>query len=457
MGAMNQAGHHGSATGPDGIQNPRRRLAAVIALSVGTLLLMMDSSIANVGLPTIAHDLHVPGPDAVLLVVIYNLALAMTLMPLATLGMLIGFRRLFLAGLGLYLAGALLSWFANTLPLLLLTRTIQALGAAAALSVGSALVRSTYPRHQLGRGLGFNTLAAAVGGAIAPVIGGLLVSHASWHWVFLAGVPLAAIALIAGRALPDPDSAAHQFDKIGATLCAATFGLLISGLRCLTTASPAIAAALLGAGAAAGAVLIWHERSQSHPVLPVDLFKHPALSLSVAAAFCGYLASTGIILALPFRLHAAGFGPAEIGEVIMPYALAATISAPTSGMLSDHISPTTLGTTGLSIAIIGLLLLAHLPATPQDVAWPMALLGTGFGLFMSPNARLIIGSVTPNRAASASSLISTTRMMGQALGSTLVGAMLAWGIWPAAPLAATALTALAFALSLARRWVATPA
>jgi DHA2 family multidrug resistance protein-like MFS transporter len=176
----------------------------------------------------------------------------------------------------------------------------------------------------------------------------------------------------------------------------------------------------------------------------------------VAAAFCGYLASTGIILALPFRLHAAGFGAAEIGEVILPYALAATIFAPASGVLSDHISPTTLGTTGLGIAIIGLLLLAHLPATPADVAWPMALLGTGFGLFMSPNARLIIGAVAPSRAASASSLISTTRMMGQALGSTFVGVLLAWGVWPSAPLAATALTILAFGLSLARRWVAAP-
>lgn len=453
------SGHDGTDAGLDGIVAPRRRLAAILSLSVGTLLLMMDSSIANVGLPTIGHELHVPAASTVLIVVVYNLMLAMTLMPFATLGMLIGLRRLFLAGLGAYLAGAAFSWFAYNLPLLLAARAVQALGAAAALSVSSALVRSTYPRHQLGRGLGFNTLAAASGGAMAPVIGGMIVGHASWHWVFIAGTPLAVIAMIAGRALPDPDSTAHRLDKTGVVLCAATFGLLISGLRCLTAANnPAVPVVLLGLGAVAAVLLVRHETGQPHPVLPVDLFRRPALSLSVAAAFCGYLASTSVLLALPFRLHGAGFSPVEIGEVIMPYALAATFFAPASGMLSDHISPTTLGTAGLAIATGGLALLARLPAMPShmDVVVPMALCGAGFGLFMSPNARLIIGAVSAGRAASASSLISTTRMMGQAIGSTCVGALLTLGIWPSAPLTAAGLTMLAFGLSLARYWVSAP-
>jgi len=351
-----------------------------------------------------------------------------------------------------------LSWFADSLVVLLCVRAFQALGAAAAMSVSSALVRSTYPRHQLGRGLGFNTLAAAGGGAVAPVIGGMIVSYASWHFVFMAGAPFALVALIAGRALPDPDSVAHQFDKGGAVLCAATFGLLISGMRCLTGVTPAIPVALLCMGAVAGFLLVRHELSQAHPVLPVDLFRRPALALSVAAALCGYLASTSIVIALPFRLHSAGFSPVEIGELIMPYALAATFFAPASGMLSDRISPTLLGTTGLGIATFGLLLLVWLPAAPShmDIALPMALCGTGFGLFMSPNARLIIGAVSSARAASASSLISTTRMMGQAIGSTFVGALLTVGIWPAAPLTATSLTVIAFGLSLARRWVMAP-
>ena len=453
------SGHEGEDSVLDGVMPSRRRLTAVVTLSMGTLLLMMDSSIANVGLPTIAHDLHVPASDSVLIVAVYNLVLAMTLMPFASLGMHIGLRRVFLTGLCVYLAGAVLSWFAESITLLLLVRAIQALGAAAALSVSSALVRATYPRHQLGRGLGFNTLAAATGGAIAPIIGGMIVSHASWHWVFMAGAPLALLALITGRALPDPESVSHKFDIVGALLCAATFGLFISGLRCLTAVSgPSIPVALLCAAAAAAFLLIRHEMGQPHPVLPVDLLRRPAMALSVGAGFCGYLASTSIILALPFRLHSAGYSPAEIGEVIVPYALAATFFAPAAGTLSDRISPTILGITGLSIATAALLLLSRTPAVPShlEIAVPMALCGTGFGIFMSPNARLIIGSVSAGRAASASSLISTTRMMGQAVGSTFVGALLALGLWPITPLFAVGLTVLACGLCLARRRVPVP-
>jgi DHA2 family multidrug resistance protein-like MFS transporter len=453
------SGHHGEDSDQDGVEPKRRRLIAIASLFMGTLLLMMDSSIANVGLPTIAHELHAPASDAVLIVAAYNLVLAMTLMPFAALGMLIGFRRLFLTGLCVYLAGAAFSWFAHSLMVLLLARAVQALGAAAALSVGSALVRATYPRHQLGRGLGLNTLAAASGGAIAPIIGGMIVSHASWHWVFVAGAPIALATLITGRALPDPDSVAHKFDMAGAVLCAATFGLLISGLRFLTAVhAPAIPVALLVAGGVIGFLLVRYEMSQTHPVLPVDLLKRPAVALSVAAALCCYLASTSVMLALPFRLHSAGFSPAEIGAVIVPYALTAAFFAPASGMLSDHVSPTILGTAGLGVAAIALLLLAHLPAMPthMDIIIPMALCGVGFGSFMSPNARLIIGSVDAGRAASASSLISTTRMMGQAVGSTFVVALLALGLWPAAPLIATGLVVMACGFSLARRWVAAP-
>ena len=440
----------------DGLQG-RRRLVAIVSLSIGTLLLMLDASIANVALPTIAHQLHVPESQSVLIVVVYNLVLGMTLLPLATLGMHIGLRRLFLAGLAVYMIGALLSWFAHSFAMLLAVRSVQALGSAAALSVGSALVRATYPRNQLGRGLGLNTLAAAVGAASAPVASGLIISHASWHFLFIAGVPLALLAFAAGRYLPDPQIAARHFDKLGAVLCAITFGLLISGLRSLSASHSFLLPAgqlLLSAGA--GFLLVRHETGQTHPVLPVDLLKRPALAFSVGAGLCGYLASTCLLLALPFRLHDAGFSPGEIGEVIMPYAAAATISAPVAGTLSDRISPTILGVAGLVIAAISLLLLAHFPERPThlQVILPMALSGIGFGMFMSPNARLVIGAVQAERAASASSLISTTRMMAQAAGSTLVGALLAFGVWPSAPLIGTGLCVTALGLTLARHWAA---
>jgi DHA2 family multidrug resistance protein-like MFS transporter len=435
-----------------------RRLFAVFSISAGTILLTMDSSIATVGLPTIARDLHMAESSSVLLVAIYNLVLAMTLMPLAALGVRLGLRRLFLAGLVIYCVGAAATWFAAGLPLLLVARAIQGLGAAAALSVSSALVRSAYPAHQLGRGLGLNTLAGATGAAMAPVFGGLIVSHASWHWVFVAGVPLALAALVSGRALPEPVQASERFDIVGAALCAATFGLAIYALQSIADHRTVLTTAALFAGAATTAVVfVVHAARSSNPVLPVDLLARPALGLSVAAGLCGYLSSTCVMLALPFRLHGFGFSPAEIGTVIVPYAVATTIFAPAAGMLSDRISPAILGTCGLVIATVALVFIFRLPSTAThfDVAWPMALCGAGFGMFMPPNARLIIGSAPPDRAAPASSLIGTTRMISQAAGSALVGALLASGLGPAAPLLSAGLAALGLALSAARLWVRT--
>jgi DHA2 family multidrug resistance protein-like MFS transporter len=268
-------------------------------------------------------------------------------------------------------------------------------------------------------------------------------------------MPLALAAMLTGRALPEPEKAGRRFDQLGSLLCAATFGLLIFGLHFITAApSPLLPAALLFAGLAAGFALIWYELRHPHPVLPVDLLRQKAMALSTGAGLCGYLASTSLILALPFRLHADGYSAGQIGVVILPYAASATIFAPAAGMLSDRISPTKLGVVGTAIAFVALVFLTRLPAAPThlQVQWPMALCGVGFGLFMAPNARLIIGAVSADRAASASSLISTTRMMSQAIASTFVGALLAFGVWPASAIIAACLTALAFCLSLARLW-----
>ncbi|HEX4375661.1 MAG TPA: MFS transporter [Steroidobacteraceae bacterium] len=398
------------------VLTPRRRFVAALSISAGTMLLIMDASIATVGLPNIARDLGIQPSESVLVMVIYNLVLAMTLMPFAALGIRLGLRRLFLGGVCAYMIGAGLSWFADSFYVLLLTRAIQALGAASALSVSSALVRAIYPPQQLGRGLGINTLAGATGASLAPALGGIIVSHASWHWVFVAGVPLGVAAFVAGSALPETPRNAERFDSVGAILCAITFGLAIFGLQTITRQHHAVLPILLlGVSTLLAFVFVRHESREQHPVLPLDLLRNPIMLLSVAAALTGYLASTFMIIALPFRLHAAGFTAAEIGAVLMPYAITTTICAPTSGMLSDRFPPAALGTLGLIVATIALLLLYALPASPThfQVAWPAALCGAGFGFFMPPNARLIIGAAPPGRAAPASSLISTTACSGR--------------------------------------------
>lgn len=438
-----------------GIPVPRRYFA-IFALSAGSLMLMIDSSIASVALPSIAYDLGITNASAVLVVTLYQLVLAMTIMAFSALGDRVGQRHLYQAGLLLNLVGGILSFFTRDLTTLLAARMLSAVGTAAGISVTFGLVRAIYPSRQLGRGLGINTLASASGTALAPPAAGLVLSLASWHWIFVAGVPVAILSLIASRALPDPHPRHEPFDKVGAALCAATFGLVIVGLeKAVDMKGIAMPVLLLGLGLAIGATFVFHELRQRNPVLPIDLLSSPAFAVSVVAGLAGVIASSSMLLWMPFRLqHGYGFTPAETGAMIAPYAFATLICAPTSGMLTDRIAPKILGGVGLAIGTLALVNIGFFPVTPDhfDVAWRMAVCGVGFGLFFSPNARIVLGSIPAHRAAAAGGLISTTRMVGLALSATLVGALLSFGLGdgPVPAFVAAALAAVALLSTVLR-------
>ncbi|HEX7856363.1 MAG TPA: MFS transporter [Sphingobium sp.] len=442
-----------------GIPLPRR-IWAVLSVSAGSVLYTLDGSIANVALPTIAHALGITASKAVILVSGYNLVLAMVLLPLAATGDRAGHRRIFTMGLVVYIISAVACFFAGSFWLLVAARALQAFAAASVLSVSLAMVRTIYPSHLLGRGLGLNTMASTLGAAIAPPLGGIVIATLSWHWVFALGAPLAVLALCCVRHLPDPELREEPYDKTGAILCALTFGLLVFGCQALSgLLSPVLAVATVCTGILTAILFVRHERNVSLPVLPVDLLARPALALSVMSALLAVLSSTEILLYIPFRLSALGLSTAAIGAMIAPYAIAVMLTAPSSGMLSDRVSPNVLGTAGLLMALISALALAWIPDHPSygDIAWRTALCGVGFSMFFSPNGRLVVGSVPRHRAAGASSLISTTRMFGQALGSTILGALLALHLPPSAPGYVAAVLAAGALLCSALRMVVRPA
>ncbi len=416
----------------EGLPTPRR-YAAILATSLGSALAVIDGSIATVALPTLARDLHVQSSSAVMVVTLYQLVLVMTLMPFAALGSHIGLRRLYQYGQLTFLISTTLCFFARSLPFLLVVRAIQALGAGASLSVSSALIRHIYPTRQLGRGLGISNVVVASSNALAPTIGGLILSVASWPWIFAAASPLALLSLLMGRhALPAPKPLDEPYDILGAALCAMTFGLTIAGLEsAVRGGSPAISASIIAAGAVIAIVFVRRELLTPIPILPIDLLAKPVLALSTAGALAAFIASMTMILSLPFRLeqHYA-FSPVEVGAAITPWPLAMMVFAPLAGSLSDRFPAGILGGIGMTIATAALLLLAFLPAhlTHFGIAWRMALCGTGFGFFLSPNARLILHTAPHERAASAGGLISTTRLTGQTLGATLLAALLAMGM-----------------------------
>lgn len=438
-----------------GLPLPRRYLA-IAALCFGTALVIIDGGVVNVALPTIAQDLHVDSSAVVSIVTVYQLMLVMLMLPFAGLGERIGLKRMYQLGQLIFTVATLLCFFARSLPFLLIVRAAQAVGAAGALGVASALIRQTYPSSQLGRGLGINSVIVASSAAAAPTIGGLILGVASWPWVFAAAIPFAVASLLLGRALPNPAPRDAQFDIRGAVQCAAMFGLVIGGAESAVHGdSPVVSAAIVLLGVVVGFFYVRRERGTANPILPVDLLAQPVIALSVIGAYTAFVASMTLLLSTPFRLtHSFGFSPALVGAAIAPWPLTNMIVAPLAGWLSDRIPAGLLGGIGMAISIAALLLLAFLPAHPSyaDIAWRMALCGSGFGTFLPPNARLIIGSAPQARAAAAGGLVSTIRLAGQTTGATLVALLLALGIGSGRtpPLVAVGLAAVAGLCSLAR-------
>lgn len=439
---------------PDGLPFPRRYWA-IIAISFGTALLVLDGAIANVALPTIARELGVTNGVVTSVVTIYQLVLVMVLLPFASLGDRMGHRRLYQYGQVVFMIASALCLFASSFAVLLILRALQAIGAGMALSVSAAMLRHIYPARKLGTGMGINSVIVASSAALAPTLGGYIVGHVSWQWVFVAAAPLAALSLLLGRALPEPEPREKPAEWVSGAWSALTMLLLIGGVQLATHEALVPGTVMIAAGLASAVFLVRRERGRTAPVVPVDLMAKPVLGLSALAAIAAFTSAGALMLSLPFRFEEAmGYEPQEVGVLLLPFPLTMLIVAPLAGWMSDRIAPTKLGVTGMAIAITGLLLLAFTPVGVGEwgIAWRLSLTAVGFGLFFAPNSRLLIGQAPRDRAAAAGGLLSTSRLLGQTVAAVAVGILLAGGMGlGATPLMVSCALAVVAALcSLAR-------
>ena len=413
----------------DGVPIPQRYWAVLtIALAVG--LAVIDGAIANIALPTIALDMRATPSAAIWVINAYQLAVTVSLLPLAALGEIYGYRRVYLAGLAVFTLASLSCALSGSLSALTAARVLQGLGAAGIMSVNSALTRFVYPRSQLGRGMGINALVAATCSALGPTVASGILAIADWTWLFAINVPLGALALlIAWRALPATPRAGHRFDSGSAVLSASTFGLLILGIDSYAHGQSVISSlAQLGGSGVCGVLLVRRQLDRSAPLLPVDLLRIPLFRLSVATAICSFAGQALALVALPFILEGLrGWDATQTGLLLTPWPVATACMAPVAGRLADRYSAGLLGGIGMAGFTAGLLLLATLPAEagPVDIGWRMALCGLGFGFFQSPNNRAIITAAPLHRTGGASGMLGTARLLGQTLGATLVALIFA--------------------------------
>ena len=414
-----------ASAGGDGLPKAAR-LGAILTIAFGITMAVLDGVIINVALPTIADELHTTPASSIWVINGYQLVITMTLLSLSSLGDRIGYRRIYLGGLLLFIVMSLNCALASTLPGLTLARVLQGLGAAALMSVNTALIRLIYPKHQLGRGMAINSLVVAASTAAGPTIAAGILSIASWQWLFAINVPIGLLALYLGlRYLPRNEGLRDQkFDTPSSLLNALTFGLFFLSLGGVAhnQSTPLVLAGLL-ASLVVGWIFVRRQLHQPYPLLPVDLLRIPVFSLSIGTSITSFCAQMLAMVSIPFYFQGVlGLNAIETGLLLTPWPIATMILAPVAGRLLERVNAGVLCSIGLGLFACGLLALALLPADPGylDISWRMVLCGAGFGLFQSPNNHTIINAAPRQRSGGASGMLGTARLVGQTTGAALV-------------------------------------
>ena len=323
-----------------------------------------------------------------------------------------------------------MSGLAPTLPFLVAARALQGIGAALIFAPALALIVDAFPASQRGQALGMNALIVSLGITAGPTLGGLITETLGWRWIFFVNVPLGLIGLLVARRVFrfGGGARARRIDLPGAAAFGFGLGSLTLGLSFGSQwgwTSPALLLTLVFAGAALGAA-VFVERRHRDPLVDLRQLVSPRLGLPLASFLFSILALFAVSFLLPFYLEELrGLTPLAAGLLLTPYSLALAVASPISGRLADQGHARWFGPIGLGLAAAGLALLAQIGiATPlTEIALWLAVSGIGQGLFLAPNTSAVMSAVPVEQSGTASGLIATTRVVGQALSVAIAGAV----------------------------------
>ncbi|WP_010508233.1 MFS transporter [Komagataeibacter europaeus] len=401
------------------------RVRAVTAVALSVLLALLDYAIANVALPTIAQDIHVSPASAVWIVNSYQLASVVSLLPMAALGSRIGFARLCQIGLALLTVASLFCALSHSLLMLSLARAVQGVGGACIMSVSIALIRFIYPHAILGRGIALNGVMVALGVGGGPTVASIILTVATWPWLFLINIPLGLTALVLALvSLPRTPISAGTFDGVSAILNVLAFGALImAGDSVAHHAGMPQVIMLLLTGIVAGWLLVRRQRGRAHPMFPVDMLRIPAFRSGTLIGFVAFVSSNLFMISFPFTLQSMfHYPPSIVGLLMTPWPVGIMAVAPVLSRLTDRVPAAILSSVGLFMTSMGFLALYFLPSHPAwyDIAWRITIAGMGFGVFQPPNNRIMMITAPPGRSGSASGMVQIARQCGQATGAMCV-------------------------------------
>jgi len=401
-------------------------------VSIGAFMGQLDASIVSLALPHIGAAFGV-GPGVVVWVSLSYLVVLVCALPVAgRLADRVGRKRLYVQGFVVFTLASLACGLAPDLPLLIAARCVQGLGAALLQANSVALIREALSGDQLGRGLGIQGAAQAVGLAGGPAVGGLLLALGGWRLLFLVNLPAGAIGAAAGVLLLPRSRTrlpASRFDWGGAALLALAAGSLMAVVS--LGREPGFTAPVIG-GLGALAVLaaigfVAVERRVAAPLLDLALLRRRPLPAALGSGLVAQTVLFGTLIVVSFDLAARGVGSAIAGLELAALPIALGVAAPLAGRLADRHGPRRLAAAGLALTGLALAALALVHGAPERVL-ALACAGAGLGLFVPVNNTTIMRAAPEGRAGAMSGVLNMTRGIGTALGVAVASLLYGVGI-----------------------------
>ncbi len=429
-----------ASTGELHVDEPRW---AVAGLSLAILLSSLGTSIANVALPTLAASFGVSFQAVQWVVLAYLLAVTIAVVGAGRLGDRIGRRRLLLHGISLFAAASLLCGLAPSFWLLIAARAMQGVGAAAMMALALAMVGETVPKARTGAAMGLLGTMSAVGTALGPSLGGLLIAGFGWRAIFLGALPLAGAAfLLVWRHLPADRRAPAGpggLDVPGMLLLALTLAAYALAMTLGRGHFGALNLVLLALAAVGLGLFLRQETRAPAPLVRWTLIREPALAGGLAAAALVATVMMATLVVGPFYLaRALGLEAGAVGLVLSAGPVVSALVGVPAGRVVDRFGSRRAALIGLSALAVGSCLLVALPTdwgVPGYLA-PIGVMTTGYALFQAANNTGVMAGIGPDRRGLVSGLLNLARNLGLVTGASVIGAVFALGVSTLDPIAA---------------------
>jgi DHA2 family multidrug resistance protein-like MFS transporter len=409
----------------------RREWIGLAVLALPCLLYSMDLTVLNLAVPSLTADLAPSSTELLWIVDIYGFLVAGSLITMGTLGDRIGRRKLLLIGAVAFGLASVLAAFAQTATMLIIARAVLGVAAATIAPSTLSLISNMFlDERQRSRAIGIWVASFSAGGALGPMLGGVLLEHFWWGSVFLLAVPVMVLLLILGpRLLPEyKDPVPGMIDLRSAALSVAAVLGVIWGVKEISAAGASVPAfAAIAAGLAIGAAFVHRQHHLAHPLIDLGLFKVRPFTVCLVLYLLGAFAAFGLFLAISQYLQLVlGLGPLEAGLWTAPSGAAFIVGSLVAPVLLRWMHKVDVMAFGLALAAVGAFILSRLGSTPSLLILEVGYLTFGFGMSLTFThaVDVVVGSAPPERAGSASAIAETGAELGGAVGIAILGSII---------------------------------